>query len=442
MIDPRSRLVPIALILAFIAGPVCAEIEHIGLYMSFAGRPEVQRFVKACGYNTYEVADWGWNTPIADHGEYYRALAKDIAQAQQDGFYVTVLLLSNMNQREETPFADVLAMTFTPVDTEKMAQRLGYIREAVRQLKTADGFVFFAADPGGDEERQSTVNHFIEMTKAVQGIVQEETPEAEYFLNTWAVAAWDQFPSPFENTFWLKEVSITKEILARPEMAGAEMNVVFPLHNYYRSLALRTYADAGTDPERYPSAAEVKVLRERGAKDLWGWPYFLIDEIDDGYSGATYRQTQAETRYLHSVVNDARRIGLNGLIGNLSEGGHYAEVLNTYAFARFCKDPSATPAEILREFAGLIAEPESVEILADVLAYIENNSSWEAGMPEKYRLSPLDAGTLNVPAEALSLLEKVKALDESAFPLPEAPPAYLERLKARITFLRDRKEGE
>ena len=50
---------------------------------------------------------------------------------------------------------------------------------------------------------------------------------------------------------------------------------------------LRTYAEAGREAEHWPTPELVTQLRARGVRHIWGWPYFLIDEIDDGYSGGT-----------------------------------------------------------------------------------------------------------------------------------------------------------
>lgn len=411
-----------------------ADLANIGLYADFKEDPAAFAYVKACGYNTYELLDGGFGVPVEGLEAYYARQAQEVARAQKDGMFVSVLLLSNMVQRLDAPIADPLKTMFTPVDAAQMQERLDYLRRSVKAMKGADAFSFFAADPGGDPEKKSTAEDFMKMAQAVRDIVAEEAPEAEFFLNTWAVAAWEQFPSPFENEFWVKESRITREIVAKPDLLGPKMNMVFPLHNYYRSLALRTYVEAGTEPDLFPAAEEVAALRARGVRHVWGWPYFLIDEIDDGYSGGTYRQAQAELRYLHAIVGHAHRLGLDGLMGNLSSGGMLPEVLNVYAFARFCKDPSATPVPVMKDFCGLLAQPESVENLAGVLAFIENHSSWEAGLPEKYRLPPLTTPFENA-EDAARALKTVQVLETPGLPFPEPGAKYLERLTQRLEVI-------
>ena len=73
-------------------------------------------------------------------------------------------------------------------------------------------------------------------------------------------------------------------------------------------------------------------------KRVWGWPYFLIDECDDGYSGRSWAQTQLEIRSLHQIVAAGRDLKLNGMVGNLSTNSACAELVNVYAFARFCRE--------------------------------------------------------------------------------------------------------
>ena len=282
------------------------------------------------------------------------------------------------------------ATAFSPKDAALVAERMAYLRAAVERLRDyADGFIVFAGDPGGDPERATTVEDFIAFAEGVRDIVAEEAPDAQFIVNPWAVAAWDGFPSPFTTEFWDKEVRMTREVMAREALVAPGIGVEFPMHNYYRSLVLTAYADEGRKPELYPTAADVAALKARGVRDVWGWPYFLLDECDDGYSGRTWGHAQAETRYLHQVVQAGRALGLTGMVGNVSVDGMDVEALNLYAFGRFCNDAEATPATVLREFAAALVEEGSVADLVEVIAFLENRSSWEAGLPEGDRLPPL-----------------------------------------------------
>jgi hypothetical protein len=50
-------------------------------------------------------------------------------------------------------------------------------------------------------------------------------------------------------------------------------------------------------------------LRARGVKSLLGWPYFLVDETDEGYvrpnNVASGGQSSAETRYIRALLRIA-----------------------------------------------------------------------------------------------------------------------------------------
>ncbi len=209
--------------------------------------------------------------------------------------------------------------------------------------------------------------------KKMIALITKEAPQAEINVNTWGIAAWDKFPSPFSVAFWKKEVQLTRDLIGQPDIVGPDAGIEFPLHNYYRSLALKCYADAGEPPVLFPTVGEIQQLKQRGVNRLWGWPYFLTDVCDDGYCSGKAGLAQPETRYIKDIIDAARRLKLDGMIANAMAPNIGAESLNLYAFGRFCKDPTATPEQVIREFAGFISEPETVAELAQVLRFIENH---------------------------------------------------------------------
>lgn len=428
----KRTLAAVLAILATFAG-ADAAFETIGIYADLSEPPGMMDYVKACGYNTYELLDAGWSRRPDLHEEYYARLEKGIAEGRARGMKVYVILLTNMQQwHGPEPFKDVVM--FQPDDAALMKERLEYLTKTVQRLKMADGFTFFAGDPGGDIERRTTVDDFLTFANNVRAIVRREAPDAAFLVNSWAIAAWDQFPSPFTAEFWDKEVRLTKAIVNHPGLIGPDTGIEFPMHNYYRSLAIDCYVKENRAPELYPVADDVASLKAKGVKRMWGYPYFLVDECDDGYSGHTWAHAQAETRYLHRVVNAARDMGLNGIVGNVSQKGSPAEVLNVYAFARFAQDPDATPESVLREFAGTLVEEQSVDALTEVLAFIENHSSWEGGIPTAHRLPPLPTPLKEV-AAARAQLSTVSPRPTATLPMPEAPAEYLKRLDERLVYL-------
>ena len=406
-------------------------IPTIGIYNCYTGMPaEAIPFFRACGYNTYQRWDLGFGQWPTRLEEYYADMARDVRRMQDAGFKVFVVLTINMIQRREGEPEGYSESLFDPADNALMRDRLGRIARAVRKLNRADGFTIFTGDPGG--HHQATPARLVDATKMLIGAIAREAPKAEINVNTWGIAAWDKFPSPFSVDFWKKEVQLTRDLIGRADIVGPNVSMEFPLHNYYRSLALKCYADAGEPPALFPTAGEIQQLKRRGVKRLWGWPYFLTDVCDDGYCSGKAGAAQPETRYIKQIIDAARRLGLNGMIANAMAPNIPAESLNLYAFARFCKDQAATPEQVILEFAGFISEPETVADLAQVLRFIENHSAWQAGLPEKHRLANFNVGGLKTAKDAGDMLAKVAVRKQSGLPMSILPAAYVQKLKERL----------
>ncbi|MHB0998659.1 MAG: hypothetical protein ACYC27_05380 [Armatimonadota bacterium] len=415
-------------------------IETIGLY-PFEDIPEQHQFLKECGFNMLQVWDTGFRRKPELLDDFYTGLAKDVRNLQKDGFKVWIVLSSNMKQwpgpKDMGPGA---GLRFYPRNRPDMEVRLEYIRKAVKALKHADGFSFFGGDPGGvpKELGPCGIQDWIQMGREVGQIVKKEAPKAEYNVNPWAVTQWeDEGMDVFAAEFWQKEVSNSKAVVDEEGFLNANTGIEFCPHNYYRSLALTIFDKDGITPELYPDKAAVDKAKVNGVKRLWSWPYFLVDEVDDGYTGTdgvSYGQTQAETRYLHRIVNQLRDIGLNGVIANGSPASCKAEALNTYAFARFCQDPRLTPEGVINEYAGYIADPGTKAYLVDVIKFIENHSTWQNGLPEKNRLPDFECRSKSA-KQASALLSKVKPNHNPGFHLPESPADYIPRLQRRLDII-------
>ena len=263
-------------------------------------------------------------------------------------------------------------------------------------------------------------------------------------MNLWAIAEWAGFPSPFSLRFWQQEVKLARGVIAAPALLGPDCGVAFPLHNYYRSLALACYAEAGVKPERYPTAKDIQMLRARGVRPLLGWPYFLVDEVDDGFitpnNVASGGQSSAETRYIRAIVDRGRALGLDGLVANAIYVKD--EALNIYAFGQMCRFAKLTPGHLIDRYAGLVAEGETRIALGQVLRYIENHSNWQNSLPASSRLKDFDVPNVTSASAALDLLARVKPCAHPAIPLPEPPASYLGRLKKRLDAIVIGMEGE
>jgi hypothetical protein len=234
--------------------------------------------------------------------------------------------------------------------------------------------------------------------------------------------------------FWQQEVKLSRAVTAAPGFLGPDCGVAFPLHNYYRSLTLACYTEAGIRPEPYPTAKDIQMLRTGGVKPLLGWPYFLVDEVDEGFirpnNVASGGQSSAETRYIRAIVDRGRALGLDGLVANAIYFND--EALNIYAFGQMCRSPNLTPAQVIDQFAGLITDSKTRSALGQVLRYVENHSNWQVSMPAWARLKNFDVPNVKSPSAALDLLAQVRPSVNPANPLPEEPALYLRRLKKRL----------
>lgn len=414
-------------------------ISTIGLY-TWSDVPDQHAFWKACGYNTLQFLDTGWHRRPDLLPKYYDSLARQVDSAKRAGFRVYVNISSNISQwkgPEELEPTGV-GTKFHPENEEAMRERLSDISNAVRLLKNADGFTFFAGDPGGvpTELGTSDARACISMARQVKEIVGRHAPHAQFNFNPWAIAAWQYWNiSPMLSAFWLRQLDLEKEVLGESNLIGPNCGLELAPSNYYRSLTLKAMVSEGITPELFPTASDIGKLRARGTKRIWAWPYFLSDEADDGYTGSIWGQgdlPQPTVRYLHKLVAEMREIGVDGVIGNWSWRGHLANALNTYALARFCADSSATPLEVVSEYAAHVASDDSKDTLAQILAFIENNGTWQQSLPKQYQLGDLDCGDLTSGYLAIVRLKTVSPRAEPDFPLPEPPAAYLERITKRL----------
>ncbi len=411
------------------------RFSTLGLYVTPPTKEEAHYydFYKACGYNYLEFCDIGFSWKPSLLPKYYAETDKAIQMAHKKGFKVWILLLAGMKQwKGSADRGD--AGTFSALKKELLNERLASIRQAVQGLPHADGFAFFAGDPGGDPEGHSTVHDCIHFAREVRNIVREKAPKAQFVVNLWAIAEWDGFPSPFSLDFWQKQVRLSADVAHEKELLGADCGIVFSLDNYYRSLTLTCYAEAGVTPELFPKASDVRTLRQKGVHPIYGWPYFLVDEVDDGFINpnnvVSKGQSQAETRYIRSILDHGREVGLDGMIANSAFIS--TEPLNIYAFGKMGKSPHITPEALLDEYAGFVATRGTKKTLSKILRFIENNSNWENSLPKANRLKPLECGDITSAGRALTQLATVIPHAKPPIVLPESPALYLKRLEKRL----------
>ena len=415
--------------------------QTVGLYASLPTDPppkdpRVYDFFKACGYNYLEFCEAGFRSRPDLLPEYYKDMSSAITLAHDKGFRVGIVLLAGMEQwtGPDSTLGANFPGVFSPRDKTQLTERFAHLRYAVSQLRGADVFVFLPGDPGGDPEGNSTLEDCVSFCRQVQEIVKQQAPAATFILNLWAIAQWEGFPSPSSLRFWEQEVKLSRAAVAAPGLLGPRSGVSFPLHNYYRSLALSRYSRAGLKPELYPAAQDIQALRTRAVSPVLGWPYFLVDEVDDGFikpnNHESGGQSSCETRYIRALVDCGRRLGLDGLVANAIF--REAESLNIYAFGQMCRSPELTPERLIDQYAGFVADEQTRGVLGRVLRFIENHSNWQNSLPVSYRLKDLDLPHALSVRVALDLLAQVKPRGQPAIPLLEPPATYLGRLKKRL----------
>lgn len=410
-------------------------LRTVGIYIP---QPKVTEerlydFYRACGYNYLELCDVGFSRRPDKLDDYYASFSRAIQQAKRRGFQAWVLLLAGMRQWNG-PAEAGNAGTFSALNTGLLEERLVYLRRTVRELKAADGFVFFAGDPGGDPEGRSAIRDCIAFARKVEQIVREEAPGAGMQLNVWAIAEWSGFPSPFSLDFWRKQVRNTEAIVGEPGLLGDRLGIAFSLDSYYRSLTLACFDHGKAPPELYPLNEDVRRLREAGVTPLLGWPYFLVDEVDDGYitpnNVVTKGQAGAETRYIRSIVNHGMQLGLDGLVANAAFPG--AELLNIWSFAQMCRNPGLSPTKAIERFARLLATPDTSPHLARALHFLEDHSNWENSLPRQHRLPRLGLTGTASAEDARLALGRVVLRRHPGIVLPEPASEYLRRVRDRI----------
>src|SRR5690606_27012041 len=412
--------------------PADTAFQTVSVYLWPSWARETSRdydFWRASGYNTisFLVTGISFVSPAVREANLL-AYRQRIVDAQQAGFKVGIVLLSNIGKTGHS---------FDPRDEQQLNQRLDDIKLMLQRLSIVNSITFFAGDPGGVPTKMGSdgVGYFWQMALNVRALAERYAPHALFNVNTWAITHWDDIGiSPFSVEFWEKETQYSKALLANPDFNG--MGVEFPLHNYYRSLALHEYAKAGLDPVAFPAKQDVTDLFARGIKQQWAWPYFLVDEVDDGYTGyliSKVHPTQSETRYIHNVVAISRQLGLNGMVVNaaVDSSGIQTEALNVYAMGRMCADSTLTPEQAIDEFAGFIADADSKRQFAEILKFVENHSTWEASIPSAFRLPMFDTTHASANSALLDLAH-VKTNVQSPFPLPIEPVEYVRRLRKRL----------
>ncbi len=424
-----------------------SDFETRGLYV-WTDSPDQHEFWKACGINTLQFCDLGWyRNSYTALDEYLSSMAAQIRCAKNDGFSVNVILYSNIKQWDgpEDFEPSGIGEKFYPRNSDEMKKRLNWLARSVWAMREADGFTFFAGDPGGTSPEMGEADYtdWLRMSELVGEVVRKNAPGAYYNVNPWAINMWDNPTRPCQDVrWWIEETEVTEKISRSDVILRNRYGMEIPSHTYYRAMALRLYDQNNIEPVLFPEADDVACLKASGVPRVWAWPYFLLDEADDGDigpDGAMREMVQSETRYIYRFVRTAKQIGFDGIIGNWSYLGHKAKALNTYAFGRFTSDPKATPDIVIKEFAdNITCDDKSSLSVVQALKFIENSSNWQKKLPEKYSISNFEIGKNDV-EEILEDISCVKISERpNSFAIPEAPADYFKKLFDRLLWIKNK----
>ena len=393
-------------------------------------------FARFCGYNTLEFCDWSFEYPTGQLPEYFRKIRKAVSQAHGEGLQVYMILLTNMsreravaNIREPDP-GKKGSLLFDPISEPRQYRtRMADIRTAIQEAyREVDGFEVFAGDWGGCLGKGCDYSQYLRFGRDYAAILRELGIQAELVLNTWAVANWGVSFDPAQVSFWDAEIALSKQILGSDLSFAGAINL--PGHHLYRYLTRQIYVQAGRTVPQWPDRQAIEAIQRKG-KRAYLWPHFLVD--DDRGRAATWRKIHFEVRYLKDLAMKIHELNANGAFVNTYAPDY--QMGNIYAFGRLMGAPSASPRSILKDFARLLVEEESVPALTEIFSFMENHSWWHSQTPEPYRLEPLPCAIATFD-EALRLINEVRPLRHAAAPLLIPPIDYLSRLRETLDFMK------
>ena len=192
-------------------------------------------FYVASGYNMVEYCDvsWYYRADSMALESYQRGMRENIILAKEKGLKTYVAILSNLTQWEgESESGNPMGLAFDPANEAEMAKRMGHIRQAVEAFRDADGFTFYAGDPGGvlGISGEGGLHYYIEMAREVKAIVNEVAPDATFNLNLWAVSQFVRdVCNPAKAEFWVAEGTNARAIIAEEDLLGPDVGISFPV---------------------------------------------------------------------------------------------------------------------------------------------------------------------------------------------------------------------
>lgn len=391
------------------------------------------RWMHACGINAVEFAtQLEFNrkpqTPreheIIENRLRVQRLAQELGL--QFGYILTNTVVSTVPDGEE-PGNQLLnrAVQLCPQIPGNFEKTIALQSWYMETYKQANFFEEFAADWGGCHCGKCSVADYMRYVKALAEHLQEINPQARLYANTWCIAYWG--PGP-EEQGWEKvfdnEIRGSREVIAALDGMPPNVHLAMPCHHLYRPLVYQTKGGKANTPV-FPLPEDIAKVRAMG-RDVLAWPHFVMD--DDTGRPQQWGIVHSEVRYIRNLLQRLQSAGIDQVMGNLYLP--WLQLSNTYAYGRLLEDPQREALGLLREFAGVVAKPDDVEKLTEVLAWLENHSWWEEQMPEDGRLPELPCSLDK--AQALKVAAEIRPVHSPDMPLPYAPGEWLNDLQRSI----------
>lgn len=292
-------------------------------------------------------------------------------------------------------------------------------------FKDVDFFDEFAGDWGGCRCGQCGVADYIRYVKVLADELARVNPKTRLYANTWSISSWGpDITSRGWRAFFDQEVVGSRQVIASLWRLPVNTHIGIPCHNFYRPLAISVYGGREHAPA-FPTDGEIQNIRRDG-RDPIAWANFILD--DDVTRPMAWGLVHSEVRHIRDFIQRLRELGINEVMCNL-----YLPTLqlsNTYAYGRLLGNPDDDPAAILRGFAELIADPDDVGKLTEVMTWLELNSSWRGQLPSSVYLPTLSCSLDR--AQALALASRIRPNPAPTRPLPIPPEEWLSHLARSI----------
>lgn len=391
------------------------------------------RWLHACGINAVEFATM-LEFNRKPQTEMERQKIADRLQVQElahslgleFGYILTNTVVSTVPDNQE-PAHQLLnrAVQLCPQDPANFARTVDLQTWYMQTYEKANFFEEFAADWGGCHCGKCAVPDYMRYVETFAKKLAELNPAARMYANTWCIAYWG--PSP-EEQGWLNvfknEIRGSREVIALLPGMPANTHLALPCHHLYRPLVYQMFGGKKDTPV-FPAPEDVAQVRAMG-RDVLAWPHFVMD--DDASRAPQWGLVHSEVRYIRDLLQRLEATGIDRVMGNLYLP--YLQLSNTFAYGQLLRDTQREPSAILEDFARLVAHPEDVQHLAEILTWVENHSYWQEQMPSDGRLPELPC-TLSLES-AQQLAAAVRPNTSPELPLPYAAGEWLQDLQRSL----------